>query len=160
MSCVFKTAYWASINIGPRATHITWHDHSISGLWSMLLWFKLQVLLQIPVFYVEFCKYCNYEVLDDLCKIICLTLKYQTNIQTYKQTYIWCFCDLLKVFQLSLRGIQTPRWSIYRPMNQELHCKYISMSTILEHTYPLLISADFLKYPFWHSFQTGIKIQL
>jgi hypothetical protein len=25
---------------------------------------------------------------------------------------------------------------------------------------PLLISTDFLKYPFWHLFQTGIKIQL
>ena len=25
---------------------------------------------------------------------------------------------------------------------------------------PLLISTDFLKYPFWHLFQTGIKFQL
>ena len=30
----------------------------------------------------------------------------------------------------------------------------------LKQTYPLLISTDFLKYPFWHLFQTGIKFQL
>ena len=28
------------------------------------------------------------------------------------------------------------------------------------HTYPLLISTDFLKYPFWHLFQTEKKFQL
>ena len=28
-----------------------------------------------------------------------------------------------------------------------------------KHPYPLLISTGFLKYPFRHSFQTGIKIQ-
>ena len=28
------------------------------------------------------------------------------------------------------------------------------------HTVPLLISTDFLKYPFWHLFETGIKISV
>ena len=34
------------------------------------------------------------------------------------------------------------------------------ISMTCQHTNPLLICTDFLKFPFRHSFQTGIKIQL
>ena len=37
---------------------------------------------------------------------------------------------------------------------------YLNVNFIVNLIIPLLISTDFLKYPFWHLFQTGIKFQL
>ena len=71
-SCVFKPAYWAAINVGPRPAQNTWYDHCIWGLW---LGYTLQKILYVSVIILTIESF--YRTLCIVCCVIRLKFRFQ-----------------------------------------------------------------------------------